>query len=380
MPATMPASACSVYTPARFRQDVLQWYDKYARTLPWRAATGQRPDPYHVWLSEVMLQQTTVQAVIPYFGKFVDKWPTVHDLAAAPDEAVMQAWAGLGYYARARNLLKCARVISENHAGHFPDQEDGLRGLPGIGDYTAAAIAAIAFDRVATVIDGNVDRVVSRHFAIEEPLPGSKPVIREKAQLLFTPDSGEPSRPGDFAQAMMDLGATICTPRTPKCALCPVMESCAARRAGIAGDLPRRAEKKPQPRRAGYVYWITNPQGEVLLQKRPEKGLLGGMTGLPTSDWVDWPGTSRKWPTISHISAIKASDHDSMKKGAKIRHTFTHFSLELQGIHLAVPASFAAPDGHFWAFSGQVLDKGLPTVFRKFARLAISRKTAIEDD
>ncbi|MBI2233763.1 MAG: A/G-specific adenine glycosylase, partial [Micavibrio aeruginosavorus] len=193
----MPASACSVHTPARFRQDVLRWYDKYARVLPWRAVSGQRPDPYHVWLSEVMLQQTTVQAVIPYFGKFVDKWPSVHDLAAAPDEAVMQAWAGLGYYARARNLLKCARVISENYAGCFPDQEEGLRGLPGIGDYTAAAIAAIAFDRVATVIDGNVDRVVSRYFAIEEPLPGSKPVIREKARLLFTPESADPGRPGD---------------------------------------------------------------------------------------------------------------------------------------------------------------------------------------
>ncbi len=349
-----------------FQQSLLSWYDKYARVLPWRALSGETPDPYHVWLSEVMLQQTTVQAVIPYFGKFVDKWPAVSDLAAARDEEVMQEWAGLGYYARARNLLKCARVVAGDHRGVFPDTIEKLKELPGIGDYTAAAIASIAFNKMATVIDGNVDRVVSRWFAIETPLPDSKPVIREKAKILF---EGDISRPGDFAQAMMDLGATVCTPRSPKCGLCPVRENCQARVAEIAELLPRRKERKPRPRRAGYVYWITNSRGEVLFERREEKGLLGGMVGLPTSDWVIRDSSSRKWPSISHISAIKASDNMAMVNGNRVLHTFTHFDLELRGVQLAVPDSFPCREHQFWVAAGNIGTLGVPTVFKKFLRL-----------
>ncbi len=370
MAGTMPAGTPRRKTPEWFRLALLQWYDKYARALPWRATGGQRPDPYHVWLSEVMLQQTTVPAVIPYFGKFVDKWPTIQALATAGDDDVMQAWAGLGYYARARNLLKCARTVCALHDGQFPDDYDKLLALPGIGDYTAAAISAIAFNRVATVIDGNVDRVVARYFAILDPLPDSKPQIRERAETLFE-GGGANGRSGDFAQAMMDLGATICTPRNPHCALCPVLEGCAGARQKIAATLPARRERPAPPRRAGYIYWITNANGDVLLEKRQESGLLGGMTGLPTSDWVDWPGHTRKWPEISHISATKACENVSMKKDVRVRHTFTHFHLELQGVFMRAPGGrFSVPGGCFWASPDSLRDIGFPTVFKKFVRMA----------
>jgi A/G-specific adenine glycosylase len=302
----------------------------------------------------------------------VDKWPRVENLAAARDEDVMQAWAGLGYYARARNLLKCARVVTETHDAAFPDNAEALKTLPGIGDYTAAAVAAIAFNRVETVIDGNVDRVVSRWFAIETPLPDSKPEIRLHAKTLFEPKGAD--RPGDFAQAMMDLGATICIPQNPRCDLCPVAKGCRARGQGIAAELPRRKAKAQRPRRAGYVYWIENERGEILFETRPAKGLLGGMVGLPTSEWVGWPAGQRKWPQIvhkdGHISAMKIADDNAMKNDLKIRHTFTHFDLELRGVLSMVNArAFKITEHQFWVPASQVVALGLPTVFRKFTRL-----------
>lgn len=374
MAGTMPRRAGTDKTPEWFRRVLLQWYDKYARVLPWRSTGGQPPDPYHVWLSEVMLQQTTVPVVIPYFGKFVDKWPTVQDLAAARDDDVMQAWAGLGYYARARNLLKCARAVCDTYQGRFPSDYDNLLALPGIGDYTASAISAIAFNRMATVIDGNVDRVVARYFAITDPLPGSKPQIRKNATELF--ESGTlTGRPGDFAQAMMDLGAIICTPRSPGCSACPVFDGCAARRKGIAASLPAKKAKPVPPRRVGYIYWITNVKGDVLLEKRQGSGLLGGMTGVPTTDWVEWPDHMRQWPRISHISAIKVCENISMKKDVRVRHSFTHFRLELQGVFLRAPEDrFVVPKGCFWVASDSLPAIGFPTVFKKFVRM-----TGIED-
>ena len=372
MPATMPAGLktrkFAAVDPAAFRMALLGWYDRHARGLPWRVAPGKgakQADPYHVWLSEVMLQQTTVQAVIPYFVKFVDKWSNIHNLSAAADEEVMREWAGLGYYARARNLLKCARVVSSELGGVFPQTLDGLKALPGIGDYTAAAILSIAFDRVATVIDGNVDRVVSRIFAIDDPLPDSKPEIREKARILF--EGANATRPGDFAQAMMDLGATICTPKTPKCTLCPVARQCQALAKGLAADLPRRKEKAIRPKRFGYIYWITNPQGQVLFEKRPERGLLGGMAAFPTSDWV--AVTKGGPPAIDHISAMKDVDNMDMNKGLRVRHVFTHFELELQGVAIAVPESFKPRPDQYWVAPAHLHGQGLPTVFRKFLHL-----------
>ncbi|MGZ9108620.1 MAG: A/G-specific adenine glycosylase [Micavibrio sp.] len=373
MPRTMPTPDIlrkdTKTGPSDFRRDLLVWYDKHARVLPWRERSEKRPDPYHVWLSEVMLQQTTVQAVIPYFGKFVDKWPTVRDLAAARDEEVMQEWAGLGYYARARNLLKCARVVTAEHQGRFPDTFEALKALPGIGDYTAAAVSSIAFDKVATVIDGNVDRVISRWFNIQVPLPDSKPEIRIKAQTLF--DWPNADRPGDFAQAMMDLGAMVCTPKSPKCGVCPIAQGCQARIAGIAAELPRRKVKGIQPRRAGYVYWITNSRDEVLFETRPDKGLLGGMVGLPTSDWLDWPVNQRKWPDISHISAMKVLNNKTMKNDLRVRHSFTHFDLELQGIISTQSKGFSPSNGQFWVPAADISALGLPTLFKKFTRLML---------
>lgn len=356
MIGTMPVPLESRKAAESFRTALLAWYDTHGRTLPWRVkSTQQHADPYHVWLSEVMLQQTTVPAVIPYFGKFVDKWPSVHDLAAAPDDAVMAAWAGLGYYARARNLLKCARIVSAELGGRFPSELEALKKLPGIGDYTAAAIAAIAFDRVATVIDGNVDRVVARHCAIETPLPAGKAEIRTHATALY--EAGNPTRPGDFAQAMMDLGALICTPKSPKCALCPVSATCAGRLRGVAAELPRKAPKKVRPKRYGYVYWIEREDGAVLLEKRPGRGLLGGMTGFPTSDWGD------------HISAIKLRDNTTMMDGVMVRHVFTHFELTLYGVRAG--ANHSQSNDYFWVSATDVetTTANMPSLFRKFYRM-----------
>jgi A/G-specific adenine glycosylase len=278
-----------------FAGRILGWYDRAARDLPWRIAPGDRnvPDPYRVWLAEIMLQQTTVAAVAGYFERFTRRWPTVHDLAAADDADIMAAWAGLGYYARARNLLACARVVVQDHGGLFPDSEAALRALPGIGDYTAASVAAIAFGRPAVVIDANIERVIARHRLIETPLPMAKREIRTALAPLVPEE-----RPGDFAQALMDLGATICTSRGPACAICPVMADCCARGRADIDRLPVKPPKKAKPHRHGLAYWIER-DAQVWLVRRPDKGMLGGMRALPGGDWSDAPpaaGEGEWWP------------------------------------------------------------------------------------
>ena len=314
---------------------LLDWYDVHARSMPWRVPPEDRkrgvlPDPYGVWLSEVMLQQTTVAAVRDYWRRFMALWPTIHDLAAAEDADVMAAWAGLGYYARARNLLKCARAVVADHGGVFPPDRATLLTLPGIGPYTASAVAAIAFDRPETVLDGNVERVMARLHDVHTPLPAAKPELMALAEAL-TPDE----RPGDYAQAVMDLGATICTPKSPACGICPWMDGCAARLAGTAAVLPRKSPKKAVPVRRGIAYVVRRSDGAWLLETRADTGLLGGMLGFPGSDWSDDPQPAPPLAT------------DWQLLDATARHTFTHFHLEL-AILWAVVDGNAQPDrGHF---------------------------------
>jgi len=344
-------------SPALLAEALLGWYDRHSRDLPWRAKGGRRPDPYHVWLSEVMLQQTTVATVGPYFRKFLDRWPTVRDLAAAELNDVLVAWAGLGYYARARNLHKCARAVAERHGGVFPDSEDALRDLPGIGDYTAAAVAAIAFDRPAAVMDGNIERVVSRLFAVEEPLPAAKPALKALVARL-TPQR----RPGDFAQAAMDLGATICTPRKPVCALCPWRPQCRAHSLGIAETLPRKAPKAERPVRHAIAFWATDPQGAVLLRRRPEKGLLGGMMEIPSTDW-----RGRPW-TLAEALGAAPDAADWRLLPDLVSHTFTHFHLQ---IAVAVGRTGGKAEG-VWCSPRDLGGQALPTVMKKVARHAMT--------
>jgi A/G-specific adenine glycosylase len=325
---------------------LLAWYDRAARVMPWRTgpaehAAGLRSDPYRVWLSEVMLQQTTVAAVRDYFHRFTARWPDVTALAAAEDAEVMAEWAGLGYYARARNLLKCARAVVTNHGGTFPKTAAGLRALPGIGPYTAAAIAAIAFDEPAVVADGNVERVVARLWAVQTPLPAAKPELTALAARL-TPDT----RPGEHAQAMMDLGATICTPRKPACALCPLTPFCAGHAAGTAADLPRKSPKPEKPTRQGFAYVALSPAGDVLLERRPDKGLLGGTLGFPGSDWSDAPAPA---PPLAA---------DWRESPASVRHTFTHFHLVLRVFVAQTAAPGMTPRASF-------RPADLPTLMRK---------------
>jgi A/G-specific adenine glycosylase len=318
--------------PARPAPDaaaLLAWYDRHARRLPWRVgpaerAAGARPDPYRVWLSEIMLQQTTVAAAGPYFERFTARWPTVAALAAAPREDVLAAWAGLGYYARARNLHACARDVARR--GGFPTDEAALRDLPGVGAYTAAAVAAIAFDRPATVVDGNVERVTARLFAVETPLPDAKPELRRLAATL-TPQE----RPGDFAQAMMDLGATVCVPRAPACAACPWFAPCRGRAAGLAAELPRKRPKAAKPRRIGAAFVATAADGAVLVARRPDRGLLGGMEGPPCTDWTE------AGPTAAEIAAAAPFAADWRDAGAEARHVFTHFELTLRVLVARAP-------------------------------------------
>jgi A/G-specific adenine glycosylase len=347
-----------------FREALLGWYDRHRRTLPWRALPGQAADPYHVWLSEIMLQQTTVGAVVPYFQKFIRLWPDVRALAEAPEQDVMAAWAGLGYYSRARNLHKCAKIVADGLKGRFPDHQDGLKALPGIGDYTSAAITAIAFDKPATVIDGNVERVVARYFAIQETLPAAKKPIREKAGLL---SNGRADRPGDFAQAMMDLGATVCIPKNPRCSLCPVSEGCEARKLNIQNDLPRRAVKKIRPKKTGYIYWITSKAGQVLLHRRPPEGLLGGMTALPTSEWLENDLAATLTHPADIIDNVKVF---SACEGRDVHHVFTHFELKLLPFSGEWKAAML-PYGYYWADPVDFRNWGLPTVFRKAAVMMI---------
>ncbi|MBT0957818.1 A/G-specific adenine glycosylase [Alphaproteobacteria bacterium KMM 3653] len=338
-------------------QQLLAWYDRHAREMPWRVPPAERakgvlPDPYRVWLSEVMLQQTTVAAVKSYFEVFTRLWPTVSDLAAAEDADVMAAWAGLGYYARARNLLKCARAVVADHGGQFPSDPAGLLSLPGIGPYTCAAISAIAFDAPETVVDGNVERVMSRLHAVTEPLPASKPQLTALAAAL-TPAQ----RPGDYAQAVMDLGATICTPRSPACGICPWSAPCKARAQGIAAELPKKTPKKPKPTRYGTVYLARRADGAWLLETRPDKGLLGGMLGWPGSDWAeDSPPSAPPFPA------------DWRDAGAEVRHTFTHFHLILT-VKLAEAPMGTNPTTGEWQ---RLAPASLPTVMRKAYDLAAS--------
>ncbi|MDP2206424.1 MAG: A/G-specific adenine glycosylase [Alphaproteobacteria bacterium] len=338
---------------------LLDWFDRHRRVMPWRAAKGRRPNPYHVWLSEIMLQQTTVVTVGPYFVKFTGLWPTVGDLAAAKLDDVLTAWAGLGYYARARNLHKCAQAVVGQYGGKFPADEASLLGLPGIGPYTAAAIISIAFDKPAVAVDGNVERVVSRFDGIEEPLPLSKPAIRAGAAKLA---DGNP-RPGDFTQAMMELGATVCTPRKPRCGLCPWQNSCAARKAGNAEELPHKLPKKAKPAKTGKVYWIVNTKGQVMIQKRAEKGLYGGMYQLPTTAWREAAEKPDGHPAF-------VSGHGLAPIGPSVRHSFTHFDLSLE-IWQGQAASAQLPVGGKWV-SISALDRyALPTLMQKVARLMI---------
>ncbi len=334
--------------------DLLEWYDRHARKMPWRVgpkdrAAGITPDPYRIWLSEVMLQQTTVAAVQTYFEQFTERWPQVLNLAAAEDADVMAAWAGLGYYARARNLLKCARVVSDELGGVFPQSSSELSTLPGIGPYTSAAIAAIAFDEPATVVDGNVERVMARLFDIHTPLPDAKPELTERAAAL-TPQL----RPGDYAQAVMDLGATICTPRNPACGICPWRAPCMARERGTAVQLPKKKPKKPKPIRFGTVYVARRIDGALLLEQRPDKGLLGGMLGWPGSEW-------QETETPDHSAPIRA---EWKTLPGEARHTFTHFHLRLTVRHALVPMDRQPKIGSFMEAS--VFEPtDLPTVMRK---------------
>ena len=329
---------------------LLAWYDRHRRTLPWRAEPGVRADPYAVWLSEVMLQQTTVAAVKSYFATFLALWPRVQDLAAAPVEDVMRRWAGLGYYSRARNLHACARLVAG--AGSFPDTEEGLRALPGIGAYTAAAVAAIAFERPAVVVDGNVERVIVRLHAITAPIKECRPAIRVHAAAR-TPQA----RPGDYAQAMMDLGATICTPRRPACALCPLSDGCLARASGRQDELPVRAIKAERPERLGSVFYV-RCGAAVLVRTRPDKGLLGGMTEFPGSAWTAEgdPGGAG-WPLPARY-AIAA---------APVEHGFTHFPLRLTVYAAHVPPRTAPPAGCRWIAEADLPGEALPTLMRKVA-------------
>lgn len=336
---------------------LLDWYDRHRRAMPWRALPGQAADPYRVWLSEIMLQQTTVATVGPYFERFIARWPTVDDLAAADLDEVLHAWQGLGYYARARNLHKCAVFVSEQLGGTFPDTEAALQELPGIGPYTAAAIAAIAFGRKTNVVDGNVERVMARLHAVETPLPAAKDALRDLAGT-HVPDA----RCGDYAQALMDLGATVCTPRGPACVLCPWRDACEGRKLGIAVDLPRKAAKAERPTRYGVAFWLIAPDGAVLLRRRPESGLLGGMMEVPSTHWRDAP-----WDTSEALaSAPEAADWRPV--AGKVRHTFTHFHLEL---HVVAGRAAARRDIGVWCPPGDFADFALPTVMKKVVRLAI---------
>lgn len=332
---------------------LLGWYDHQARDLPWRigpaaAQAGQRPDPYRVWLSEIMLQQTTVAAVRGYFLRFTQAWPDLPALAAAEDARVMAEWAGLGYYARARNLLKCARTVMDRHGGLFPDTETALLDLPGIGPYTAAAIAAIAFDRPAVVLDGNVERVMARLHDLHDPLPGARPALRALA-ARHTPTR----RPGDHAQAVMDLGATVCTPKSPDCAACPLTAPCRARAAGTAASLPRKSPKPVKPHRLGTVYLAQGRDGAWLLQRRPDQGLLGGMLGFPGTDWTEAPP-----PPAPPFAA------DWRLLAGRVRHTFTHFHLELTVATAPLPDG-PPPPGLLRLGRNAFRPADLPTVMRK---------------
>jgi A/G-specific adenine glycosylase len=335
---------------------LLEWYDRHRRDLPWRAAPGASVDPYAVWLSEVMLQQTTVAVVKPYFAAFLTRWPTVEALAAAPRDAVMQQWAGLGYYSRARNLHDCAQTLVAEHGGRFPMTSDALRALPGIGAYTAAAIAAIAFNEAVAVVDGNVERVMARLLALEVPPASAKAEIKEAVAALIPAD-----RPGDFAQAMMDLGATLCTPKRPACTLCPLRLFCRAAAQGTQEHYPIKLPRRARPQRRGAVFYIR--AGEtVLVQTRAPKGLLGGMAEFPGTGWdtaIDCEKALREAPLIA--------DYRALKRG--VTHVFTHFALELDVFTARVAPGTKAPEPCRWVAEDRLDQEALPSVMRKVVDL-----------
>jgi A/G-specific adenine glycosylase len=340
--------------------DLLAWYERHARLLPWRVgpaerAEGVRPDPYRIWLSEVMLQQTTVKAVIPYFHRFIRRWPTVRDLAAAPEAEIMAAWAGLGYYSRARNLVACARAMAARAGARFPETAAELARLPGIGAYTSAAIAALAFDEPVAVVDGNVERVAARLFAIGTPLPAAKEIVRERLQPLVPH-----ARPGEFAEALMDLGATICAPRSPACGVCPLLGLCEAQRLGRQLDFPVKAPRRERPIRYGTAYVARRADGAILLRRRPPKGLLGGMSEVPGSEWAADPPDQDGPPFAADWRAV----------AQPVAHGFTHFELRLSILRADLGQEAAAPPGHWWAPAGSLPDQALPNVMKKAVEAA----------
>jgi A/G-specific adenine glycosylase len=346
---------------------LLNWYDKHARKLPWRVgpkerARGTRPDPYRVWLSEIMLQQTTVAAVKGYFERFVERWPDVRALAAAGQNDVMKAWAGLGYYARARNLKACAEAVVRDFGGEFPRTAGELVRLPGIGTYTAAAIAAIAFDEPEPVVDGNIERVLARVFAIETPLPAAKKIIVEHQRRL-TPRE----RAGDYAQALMDLGAGICTPKRPACSLCPWQDGCAARASGTQEAFPIKALRVDRPTRYGAAFVAVRGDGAVLLRRRPDTGLLGGMSEVPGIEWAS---------RISDLAAIAQAPFKAgwKKVGPPVVHVFTHFRLELD-VFLAPVDGLVAPPLAWWSPPETLPDEALPSVMKKAIEAALPGAT-----
>lgn len=357
MTATMTADETVIKISEKksktFRGQMLDWYDRHRRIIPWRAEKGQISDPYHVWLSEIMCQQTTVPAVVPYFLEFTRKWPTVEDLAAAERDEIMSAWAGLGYYARARNLHKCAQMIANDYGGSFPETKQALQELPGIGDYTSAAIAAIAFNRAETVVDGNIERVIARQFNIQTPMPKAKKPIKIAAARFF---ERETERPGDLAQSLMDLGSAICTPKNPKCVLCPVNESCKARQLGNQESLPVKAPKKTKPQKFGAIYWIENGQGEVLLHRRGDHEMLGGMLALPTGTWIENDAG------LNHLEVINSDNVTDT--GLHIKHSFTHFDLTLH-IYKGHMETDIPEDQYQWVSKATIKPSDFPTVFKK---------------
>jgi A/G-specific adenine glycosylase len=355
---------------SRLPQALLDWYDRERRELPWRYGPDETPDPYRVWLSEIMLQQTTVKAVVPYFHAFLVRWPSIEALAAAPLDDVLAAWAGLGYYSRARNLHACARTIVKEHGGRFPESEAGLRGLPGIGPYTAAAIAAIAFGARASPVDGNVERVVARLFAVTEPLPAAKPRLRELAATL-TPER----RAGDFAQALMDLGAGICTPRRPSCLMCPLKVDCQANAQGLGATLPLRTARGERPVRHGVAFVALREDGHVLLRRRPDAGLLGGMLEVPSTPWSESAGLPEDALTAAPLGA------DWWPVAGSVSHTFTHFRLELAAYRALVPVDrpldlWADPARCRWVARRDLAKAALPSVMRKVLAHALTASRA----
>ncbi len=340
-----------------YRGQLLDWYDANKRELPWRASAGNKVEHYHTWLSEIMLQQTTVGAVIPYFLKFTQTWPTIFDLANAKDEDVMQAWAGLGYYARARNLLKAARIIAYELDGKFPSNQKDLMALPGIGDYTSAAILTIGMNKPATVMDGNIERVISRFFMVQEKLPKAKSTIKALTSQFFDDFI---DRPGDLAQAFMDLGARVCLPRKPKCDACPLRGGCAANNNGEPELYPLKQPKKKIPTREGVMYLLRNSKGDILIHKRPDDRMLGGMVGLPTTDW-----DKNKTDKPNFLTSINFAQ----TAGHKIKHTFSHFHLECELYHADIQRQIIIPDDYKWISHDEFLSLSFPTVFKKAFRL-----------